>query len=134
MARLFAIEEITEDQEARLRSLGISSLHGLLTAASTKKKRERLAKKSGVPERKILEWVILAELMQVCGVGETAAILLRDAGVTSIEQLAQNRGNNLFGKLQEVNNRKGLFRRVPSERVLRKWISRARRMESVLEG
>ena len=131
MARLFEIEGITREEEERLRRLGICSLHSLLMKSATREARRRLAEQSGIPGDRILEWAILAELMQVCGIGEASAILLREAGVASIDQLAQNHSDSLYDRLEEANNRKCLFRRLPSERVVRKWISRARRMVAI---
>ena len=133
MAKLFEIEGITREEEERLRRLGICSLHSLLMKSATREARRRLAEQSGIPGDRILEWAILAELMQVCGIGEASAILLREAGVASIDELAQNHGDSLYDRLEEANNRKCLFRRLPSERVVRKWISRARRMGSVVK-
>jgi predicted flap endonuclease-1-like 5' DNA nuclease len=48
---------------------GVRTTKGLLKTAATKKGRQKLAVSTGISEKLILEWVNLADLMRIKGVG-----------------------------------------------------------------
>ncbi|MFB6248227.1 MAG: DUF4332 domain-containing protein [Salinibacter sp.] len=64
-------------------------------------------------------------LTAVKGIGEDYAHLLRAAGVSSVEQLADHDAGALREALREANDREALVGRVPSTDRVQGWIERA---------
>ncbi|MCK4853248.1 MAG: DUF4332 domain-containing protein, partial [Bacteroidales bacterium] len=63
--------------------------------------------------------------MRVKGVGAEFAELLQAAGVDTIKELRTRNADNLQAKLVEVQNEKGLTRRVPSLDMIKDFIAQA---------
>ncbi len=120
------IEGIGPIYAEKLRTIGIKTTIGLLEAGSTPQGREELAEKTGISPKLILEWVNIADLMRIKGVGEEYSDLLEEAGVASVVDLSRRDPENLHAKLLEVNEEKKLVRRVPSLNAVKGWIALAR--------
>jgi hypothetical protein len=76
--------------------LGIKTTDKLLEAGATNKGREDLVKKSGISEKLILEWVNLADLFRITGVGEKFSDLPDEAGVDTVNRaLLKKAGKSL---------------------------------------
>jgi predicted flap endonuclease-1-like 5' DNA nuclease len=100
--------------------------------AATKKGRVKLASSSGISEKLILEWVNLADLMRIKGVGEEYSDLLEEAGVDSVKELRNRRPDHLFEKMAEVNAKKRLVRRDPSLLEVKRWVAQAKKLKPVV--
>ena len=81
---------------------------------SSAKVREELAAKTGIPVKLIREWVNLADLMRIKGVGEEYSDLLEEAGVDTVVELANRKAENLHAKILETNQKEKLVRRSPT--------------------
>ena len=66
------------------------------------------------PIKLILEWVNLADLMRIKGVGEEYSDLLEEAGVDTVVELANRKAENLHAKILETNQKEKLVRRSPT--------------------
>ncbi len=82
--------------------------------------------KAGVSEKVLLRCVNMCDLFRIKGVGEEYADLLEAAGVDTVRELAQRNAANLTTKMAEVNSKKKLVRKVPSEKDVTKWVSQAK--------
>jgi uncharacterized repeat protein (TIGR01451 family) len=91
------IEGIGETYAKKLEKMGINTIHALRQANAAE-----VAKKTGAPETTVREWMAMAELIDVKGVGKQYAELLVRAGVTSIAQLAASDAKELAGRIEEV--------------------------------
>lgn len=100
--------------------------------AATKKGRVKLASSSGISEKLILEWVNLADLMRIKGVGEEYSDLLEEAGVDSVKELRNRRPDHLFEKMAEVNAKNRLVRRDPSLLEVKRWVAQAKKLKPVV--
>ncbi len=127
------IEGIGEKYSKMLHELGIFTIEDLLQRGATRKGRKELAKALGVPESKVLDWVNRADLFRVRGIGEEYSDLLENAGVDSVAELAQRDPENLYKKLVEVNQKKKLVRRLPSQREVRRWVNTAKKLKKVVQ-
>ncbi|MGD8902781.1 MAG: DUF4332 domain-containing protein, partial [Anaerolineae bacterium] len=103
MARIIDIEGIGPVYAEKLAAAGITTIEGLLKAGASPKGREALEEETGIGHKLILEWVNLADLFRIKGVGEEYSDLLEEAGVDTVPELAQRNAENLYAKLQEVN-------------------------------
>lgn len=132
MTSLEEVEGIGETYARKLRSAGVNSLHSLFEQGSTAKGRKMLAEKSRIGEKKILEWVKHADLCRIRGVGSDYADLLAAAGVETVRELAKRKPENLYYKLEALNDQKRLVRRLPSQDQVSEWVRQAKRLPGIV--
>lgn len=125
MAKLTTIEGIGEAYEVKLKEGGIKSVESLLEACATKKGRVELAEKVGISEKLILKWANHADLSRIKGVSGEYAELLEAAGVDTVAELATRKAENLCKKVREVNDKKAIVRKLPTESMIQDWIKQA---------
>lgn len=132
MAKILRIEGIGSKYARRLTDFGIRSTDRLLQVAAHKRGREDLADQCDIPEKLILEWVNLADLMRVKGIGEEYSDLLEEAGVDSVKELRNRRPDSLYEKIRQANSKRKLVRRIPSKRDVESWVKQAKTMKPVI--
>lgn len=123
--KIEAIEGIGPAYAKKLRANGVRSTGALLKQGASKKGRETLAAKTGISETLLLEWVNLADLFRIKGVGEEFSDLLEEAGVDTVKELKMRKAENLHKKMLEVNAAKKLVRRTPTLSQVADWIKQA---------
>jgi len=115
--------------EARtLRKTGVRTTEKLLKRAGTRSGRRELASATGLPERTILNWVNRADLMRIKGIGEEYSDLLEAAGVETCKELRNRNAQSLLGKMTQINSRKRLVRRLPTEIMVKRWVAHAKEL------
>src|SRR5688572_19516708 len=129
MAKLIDIEGIGKAYAEKLEKAGVVTIDDLLKQGGSSSGREKLAEAAGVTEKQMLEWVNRCDLMRLKGVGSEFADLLEAAGVDSVPELGQRNAANLQAKMAELNEKKNLVRRVPSESEIERWIEEAKGAE-----
>jgi len=127
------IEGIGKKYAVKLHDVGIYHTSELLEAGATPKGRKELAEKTGISHTLILEWVNLADLFRVKGIGEEYSDLLEEAGIDTVVELAHRNAENLHAKIVEVNDAKRLVRRLPSQAAVEGWIAEAKKLPRVIE-
>jgi predicted flap endonuclease-1-like 5' DNA nuclease len=132
MANILSIEGIGSKYARRLTNFGIRSTDRLLQVAAHKRGREDLADQCDIPEKLILEWVNLADLMRVKGIGEEYSDLLEEAGVDSVKELRNRKPTNLYKKIREANSKRKLVRRIPSQKDVESWVQQAKSMKPII--
>jgi predicted flap endonuclease-1-like 5' DNA nuclease len=132
MAKLETIEGIGPVYAQKLRAAGVGSVETLLKAGNTPQGRRELAKKTGIGDEYIMDWVNRADLMRVRGIGEEYGDLLEWAGVDTVVELAQRNPDNLYQKIVEVNEQKQLVRRPPTRDMVAGWIKQAKALPRVV--
>ncbi|MFW6117813.1 MAG: DUF4332 domain-containing protein [Thermoproteota archaeon] len=133
MAKIEDIEGIGPVYTKKLISADITTTEALLEAGSTPEKREDLAENTGISEKLILEWVNLADLMRIKGVGEEYSDLLEEAGVDTVVELARRNADNLHAKMLEINEEEELVRRPPPLAEVKKWVEQAKQLPRKVE-
>ena len=133
MTRLTEIEGIGQVYQDKLQGFGIRTLEDLLEQGKDRRGRERISERTGISPKLILEWVNLADLFRIKGVGEEYADLLEEAGVDSVPELAQRNPENLHKALVEINEQKDLVRRTPSLDQVKEWVNHAKELPRVVE-
>ncbi len=115
--------------EARtLRKTGVRTTEKLLKRAGTRSGRRELSSATGLPERTILTWVNRADLMRIKGIGEEYSDLLEAAGVETCKELRNRNAQSLLGKMTQINSRKRLVRRLPTEIMVKRWVAHAKEL------
>lgn len=127
------IEGIGPTNAEKFANIGIHTTKDLLNKGCTKEGRKYLTEKTGISEKLILEWVNLADLFRIEGVGEEYSDLLEEAGVDTAVELSNRNPQSLHGKLTEINEKKKLVRQLPSLDMIKKWIEQAKRLPRVVK-
>ncbi|MDX1701786.1 MAG: DUF4332 domain-containing protein, partial [Melioribacteraceae bacterium] len=112
--KIIEIEGIGPIYSERLNEIGIQYIDELLDAGASRSDREALARQTEIPHRLILEWINLADLFRIDGIGEEWSDLLEEAGVDTVVELAQRNPTNLHSTLVKVNESTNIVQRVPS--------------------
>lgn len=133
MTTLAKIEGIGEKYAAKLQEAGVNTLEGLLERGKTPQGRKALSEATGISEKLILEWVNLADLFRIKGIGEEYSDLLEEAGVDTVMELAQRNPENLLAKMTEINEQKKLVRRLPVLSQVQDWVEQAKNLPRVIE-
>ena len=133
MASIDTIEGIGHKQATALRKARIRTVEALLKKGSTRKGRRQVATATKVSEKLILEWVNRADLMRVRGVGEEYSDLLEAAGVDTVKELRRRNPGNLLASMVEVNSKKRLVRRLPTEAMVQRWVEHAGLLEAIVK-
>lgn len=126
------VEGIGPDYGQKLRDVDIQTTDDLLRRCGNKQGREGVSTETGISEKHLLEWVNLADLMRINGVGEEFADLLEEAGVDTVKELATRNAENLATTVKEVNEKKHLTDRVPSAETIQGWIDEAGKMDPMV--
>jgi len=133
MTNIVKIEGIGKVYAEKLVAAGIKTTEALLEAGCKAKAREEIAAKTGIPVKLILEWVNLADLMRINGVGEEYSDLLEEAGVDTIAELANRKPEDLLQKITETNEKEKLVRRPPVLKQVQKWVEEAKKLPRKVE-
>lgn len=128
MTSIIDIEGIGSKYAEKLKAAGIKTTEALLDYAGTPKARKELAQKTGIGDALILEWVNLADLYRIKGVGSEYSDLLEEAGVDTIVELAKRVPENLHKKMIEVNDAKKLVRKMPTGEQVKDWVEQAKKL------
>lgn len=133
MASIEEIEGIGPKFARKLRKAGVRTTEGLLRRGATRKDRTTLAEEAGFTPEQILEWVNRADLMRIKGVGSEYSDLLEHAGVDTIKELRRRNAKTLAARMTEINEKKRLVRRLPTESMVASWIEGAKTLEPAVK-
>ena len=133
MAKIADIEGIGPKSAKKLQAVGVRSTGRLLQIGADKRGRKDLAEETGISEKLVLEWVNLADLMRVKGIGEEYSDLLEEAGVDTVKELQHRSPENLIDALVEINEKKALVRRLPSSKQVKSWITQSKKLPPVVK-
>lgn len=128
MPSIIDVEGIGPAYKKKLKGIGVSTTDALLEAGATPKGRKELAEKTGIGDALILEWVNLSDLYRIKGVGSEYSDLLEEAGVDTIVELSKRVPKNLFEKMVEINTKKKLVRKMPTEAQIADWVEQAKKL------
>jgi predicted flap endonuclease-1-like 5' DNA nuclease len=132
MASIDAIEGIGHKYATKLRKARVRTTEALLKLGATKRGRKQLADATGIPERQILEWVNCADLMRIKGVGEEYSDLLEASGVDTVKELRRRNAANLLTAMIEINRKRELVRRLPTEAMVQRWVDHAKDLDPIV--
>jgi predicted flap endonuclease-1-like 5' DNA nuclease len=127
------IEGIGPVFREKLGAAGIQTTDDLLDQCCTPSGRKKTGEKTGVPEKMLLEWSNMADLMRVSGVGRQYAELLEASGVDTIKELRNRNAENLAVKMSEVNAEKKLSGKTPTVDDIKNWIEQAKKTDPKIE-
>lgn len=130
---LINIEGIGPAYKDKLTHAGVTSVEDLLAKGAKPKGRADLEAATGISGTLILNWINMADLMRVKGVGEEYSELLHVVGVDTVVELSKRVPANLHAKIVQTAAEKNLVRTVPSLSQVEKWVAEAKTMPRVVE-
>lgn len=132
MASIAAVTSMGQRNQTTMRKAGVRTTDALLKTAATRTGRRRLARETGLSETDILSWANCADLMRVPGVGPEYAELLGMAGVDTIRSLRRRNPDRLLEAMTELNLRRRLVRRLPTNGMVGDWVEGAKITEPLV--
>ena len=132
MAKIIDVEGIGKVYAEKLNEAGLNTVEALLKMGASPQGRKEIEEKTGISHKLILEWVNLADLFRIQGIGEEYSDLLEEAGVDTVVELAQRNAENLHQNLVEINQQKKLVRQVPGLSQVTKWVEQAKILPRVV--
>ncbi|WP_372774772.1 DUF4332 domain-containing protein [Mangrovibacterium sp.] len=130
--KITEIEGIGPAMAEALEKAQITTVEALLEKGSTKAGRKAIASESGIDEGKVLNWVNMADLFRIKGVGSQFAELLKASGVDTVKELRNRNAANLHAKMVEVQAEKKITRAVPAESQVADYIEQAKELPPVV--
>jgi predicted flap endonuclease-1-like 5' DNA nuclease len=130
--KIIDIEGIGPAHAAKLAKAGIRSVEALLKNGATEKGRKEIETATGISHALILEWVNLADLFRIKGIGSEYSDLLEEAGVDTVLELSKRVPDNLYSKMVEVNKAKNLVNKMPGAKQVKKWIEQAKKLPRII--
>lgn len=130
--KISEIEGIGPVLTEKLALANIKTVNDLLVKGSSKAGRKTIAEESGIDEGKILDFVNMADLFRIKGVGSQFAELLKASGVDTIKELRNRNVENLHEKLVEVQALKKITRTVPGKSQVEKFVNQAKELTPMI--
>ncbi len=118
---------------AKLEHAGIRNVNEIIKAGQTPAKRKELSAKTGVSVATILELVKLSDLARIQGVKGIRARLYYDAGIDTMEKMAQWKPIELREMLTEFIKKTGFNGIAPLPKEAKFTVEMARRMPRIVE-
>ena len=123
--KVHLIDGIAERECSTLVRAGIRNTADLLRRCANPAGRRSVAADTGLTEERLLEWVHVADLMQISGIGVDYAELLEAIGVKTREDLSRQDPHELAMRMREVNRMRAFARALPSPHRVARWIAEA---------
>ena len=119
--RIADMELFGTEYARKLEQAGITSTEHLLSRAHDAKARARLAAETGIGEKDLAQWVAMAELMRVRGIGRQYGELLMAIGVESGPKLLTMTPRELVRQMEAHRKAKKLVGGVPKLVEVEQW-------------
>ncbi len=125
---LVDLERFDKAQLASFSAQQVETTEQFLASALTERQRKALARKLKMSEEALLDFAKDCELMQIIGVGPKATRLLRLSGVTSAEDLATRKAEDLLVLVKKTNMEHKVTETDPNVSIVAYWIEQAARL------
>ena len=130
---LASFRGVNQEHIQALATEGIENVDQMLRAGRTARDRESLAAQTGVPRGAILELVKLSDLARIPGLKGIRARLYCDAGVDTVERLAQWEPEALRLMLEDFVERIGFGGIAPVPKEVAFTVTTAQRLPRVVD-
>lgn len=127
------IRGVQEEDVKKLESEGVSDTKAMLTSGRTHELRVNLSKHIGVPLKRIVELVKIADLTRIVDIKGVRVRLLYSTGVDTVEKVATQDPENLRELTIKVNEAEKLMKRHPTLVETTYWIRQAKELEHIID-
>lgn len=112
-----------------LEEMGIHTVEEFMVQAADVASRSELAEITEIPEKMLLRWAHLCEILDIAEIPRGLVHILEEAGVKEVRDFRNQNAKNLRDKLVELNEAKSAVDTVPSKDDIQLWMDKAARME-----
>jgi hypothetical protein len=127
------IQGATPKHIASLKAIGITNVNQIIAAGRTKKQRQELSKKTGIPPKNILDLVKFADITRISDIKGIKGRLLLEAKIDTIKKLSNFSAEKLREKLIEINEKKKILKRPPTLVETTYWVEQANKLPEIVE-
>jgi hypothetical protein len=124
---------VNQEDAERMAGVGVVNVEQMLEAGRTPEARETLSAETGVSLEAILEFVKLSDLARLGGVKGIRARLYHDAGVDTLEKMAEWDAEEMRAMLTEFVERTGYDGIAPLPKEAANAVATAKRLPKVVE-
>lgn len=126
---------MTANQEyaKKLAKIGMKTASQILEAGKTRKEREVIARKSGVPVNEVLKFVKLANLARCPGHMKKRACLYYEAGLDTFDKIAEQDPESMIGFLNDFIKRTGFNGSAPTLADSKSSVENSKRIPRIIE-
>jgi hypothetical protein len=125
--------EIETTYVEKLEALGIRDVNQMRTRGRTPDQRRELSTKADIPEEVILELVKLSDLARLPGVKGIRARLYYNAGIDTVEKMAEQDPVNLLAAMREFVEETGFDGIAPLPKEIEASITTAKKLSKEIE-
>ena len=133
MTDIQEVEGIAYEHAKELSKAGVLTAEDLLREGATPQGRKDIEYVTRLSHKLILKWVNMVDLFRIRGVSGEYSELLQVSGVNSVPELAERNPEHLYSKMVEVNSKRNLVRKMPSEKMVASWIDKADNLPRIVE-
>lgn len=130
--KIIDVQGIGPAYAEKLEKAAIRTTGTLLKKGATPDGRKEIEAMTGIGNSLILEWVNLADLYRIKGIGSQYSDLLEEAGVDTVVELSKRVAENLRAKMLEINQAKNLVNKMPGVEQVENWIKQAKQLPRVV--
>lgn len=127
------IRGVNPEHVTKLASIGIKNVKQMLETGKTRVSRQNLSEKTGIPLEAILEFVKLSDLARIPGIKGIRARLYFDAGVDTVEKMAEWNPKELRRMLIEFVERTGFDGIAPLPKEAEFSVKKAEKLPKIVE-
>lgn len=112
--------------------LGFRTNDDILRRTASATDRKALSTEAGIEEPLLLDLARRADLARIKGIGNLYAVLLRQAGINTVQDLAAWDVEDLYKTVIKLNEQTRVARRIPKLVNVEQWIELAREMPPLI--
>ncbi len=131
----YNLNDIVDNGEVyspKLEEVGIKTTEDLVNKVASPDTRKQLAESTGIEEKKLLHFLHSIDLLRIKGVGTLYSTLFCEAGVCSVNELAEWKAEKLYNHLTEINGHQELVQHLPSKEQLANFIEQAKVLPNLM--
>jgi DNA polymerase/3'-5' exonuclease PolX len=133
----YALTEIPQAipaaEATKLKAAGVVTTDDLLAKGAAARSRKELAKSTGVDEKKLKDYVEMADLLRIAGVGPEMVRLFAAAKVHNTKDLAKQDPKKFFDAIMSANDKQKITQNPPDPKSVAAWIDKAKALPQVLK-
>ncbi len=125
LAKLYGVDD---DLERKLKAKGVKDSEDLIALTQRNGDAHALAAELDIDDETMRCLVNRAHLVRIRGIGEAYTMLLEEAGVKSVTDLAAKSPEDLRSKLEQINQDHKMVGRVPALAMVNGWVNKAQKL------
>lgn len=124
---------VNQAYAGKLAKIGIETASQILEAGKTRKERDEIATKSGIPVNEVLKFVKIANLARCPGHKKKRACLYYEAGLDDLDKIANQNPAKMVGFIEEFIKRSGFDGSAPTLGEAACSIENSKRIPRIIE-